>query len=52
MTPSRRDSGSPKAASPETLAAVKARLAKLGEERRAVAERVGRKLGVAPAAPR
>jgi cyclohexyl-isocyanide hydratase len=46
------DSGSPKAASPETLAAVKARLAKLGEERRAVAERVGRKLGVAPAAPR
>ena len=45
------DSGSPKAASPETLAAVKARLAKLGEERRAVAERVGRKLGVAPAAP-
>jgi len=46
------DSGSPKAASPETLAAVKARLAKLGEERRAVAERVGRKLGVAPVAPR
>lgn len=46
------DSGSPKAASPETLAAVKARLAKLGEERRAVAERVGRKLGVAPATPR
>jgi len=46
------DSGSPKAASPETLAAVKARLAKLGEERRAVAERVGRKLGIAPAAPR
>jgi cyclohexyl-isocyanide hydratase len=46
------DSGSPKAASPETLAAVKARLAKLGEERRALAERVVRKLGVAPAAPR
>ena len=44
------DSGSPKAASPQTLAAVKARLAKLGEERRAVAERVGRKLGIAPAA--
>jgi len=46
------DSGSPKAASPETLAAVKARLTKLGEERRAVAERVGRKLGVALVAPR
>jgi hypothetical protein len=27
---------------------VKARLAKLGEERRAVAARVGRKLGTAP----
>jgi cyclohexyl-isocyanide hydratase len=37
-------SGSPKSAAPETLAAVKARLAKLGEERRVVAERVGRKL--------
>jgi cyclohexyl-isocyanide hydratase len=45
------DSGSPNAASPETLAAVQARLAKLNEERRAVAERVGRKLGVAPRAP-
>ena len=42
------DSGSPERASPETLATVKARLAKLGEERRAVAARVGRKLGTAP----
>ena len=40
------DSGSPERAAPETLAAVRARLAKLSEERRAVAERVGRKLGV------
>jgi cyclohexyl-isocyanide hydratase len=38
------NAGSPKTAAPETLAAVKARLAKLGAERRAVAERVGRKL--------
>jgi cyclohexyl-isocyanide hydratase len=43
------DSGSPQKASKETLAAVQARLAKLGEERRAVALRVGRKLGTAPA---
>jgi len=42
------DSGSPERAAPETLATVKARLAKLGEERRAVAARVGRKLGTAP----
>lgn len=42
------DSGSPERASPETLATVKARLAKLGEERRAVAARIGRKLGTAP----
>ena len=42
------DSGSPERASPETLATVKARLARLGEERRAVAARVGRKLGTAP----
>ncbi|MGN6571874.1 MAG: DJ-1/PfpI family protein, partial [Pseudolabrys sp.] len=41
------DSGSPERAAPETLATVKARLAKLGEERRAVAIRVGRKLGTA-----
>jgi len=39
------DSGSPKTAAPETLAALKARLAKLNEERRTVATRVGRKLG-------
>ena len=38
------DSGSPQTAAPETVAAVKARLAKLGAERRALAERVGRKL--------
>ncbi len=37
-------SGSPDAAAPETVAAVKARLARLGEERRALAERVGRRL--------
>jgi cyclohexyl-isocyanide hydratase len=42
------DSGSPKTAAPETLAALKSRLAKLNEERRAVATRVGRKLGTAP----
>jgi cyclohexyl-isocyanide hydratase len=40
------DAGSPKTAAPETLAAVKARLAKLAEERRVTAERVGRKLGL------
>lgn len=43
------DSGSPHTAAPEMVSAVKARLAKLGEERRTVALRVGRKLGVAPA---
>jgi cyclohexyl-isocyanide hydratase len=42
------DSGSPKTAAPETLAALKARLAKLNEERRTVAARVGHKLGTAP----
>ena len=42
------DGGSPKTARPETIAALTARLAKLGEERRAVATRVGRKLGTAP----
>jgi cyclohexyl-isocyanide hydratase len=41
------DSGSPDSARPETLAALKANLAKLTEERRVVAARVGRKLGVA-----
>ena len=41
------DSGSPQTAARETLDALKARLAKLNEERRAVATRVGRKLGTA-----
>jgi cyclohexyl-isocyanide hydratase len=40
------DSGSPKTAARETLDTVKGRLAKLSEERRAVAARVGKKLGV------
>ena len=43
------NSGSPKTAAPETLAALKGRLAKLNGERREVALRVGRKLGVVPA---
>ena len=38
------DSGSPKTASRETLAAVEARLATLAAERRAIAERVGNRL--------
>lgn len=42
------DSGSPNTAKPETVAALKGRLARLGEERRAVAQRVGAKLGVTP----
>jgi len=41
------DSGSPQTAACETLDALKARLAKMNEERRAVATRVGRKLGTA-----
>ena len=40
------NSGSPKTASPATVEAVKARSAKLNEERRTVATRVGKKLGV------
>jgi cyclohexyl-isocyanide hydratase len=40
------NSGSPKTASAELLALVKSRLARLNEERRAVAERVGKKLGL------
>ncbi len=40
------DSGSPQAAAPAILEAVEARLAKLSEERRVVATRVGKKLGV------
>jgi cyclohexyl-isocyanide hydratase len=42
------DSGSPKSARPETIAALSARLSKLNEERRTVATRVGRRLGTAP----
>jgi cyclohexyl-isocyanide hydratase len=40
------NSGSPKTAAAATLQTVKTRLAKLNEERRAVATRVGKKLGV------
>jgi cyclohexyl-isocyanide hydratase len=40
------NSGSPKTASAELLALVKSRLAPLNEQRRTVAERVGKKLGV------
>jgi cyclohexyl-isocyanide hydratase len=40
------DSGSPRTAAPAILEAVKARLAKLNEERREVATRVGKTLGV------
>jgi cyclohexyl-isocyanide hydratase len=40
------NSGSPRTAAPETLAAVRARLAPLNEQRRTVARRVGRNLGV------
>jgi cyclohexyl-isocyanide hydratase len=43
------NSGSPTTAAPEMVAALKARGAKLNEERRAVALRVGHKLGVLPA---
>ena len=45
------NSGSPQTAAPETLSALRTRLARLNEERRAVAARVGQKLGVAPAGP-
>ena len=41
------NSGSPKTALPETLSALMARLSKLNEQRREVALRVGRKLGIA-----
>jgi cyclohexyl-isocyanide hydratase len=40
------NSGSPRTASAEMVALIKSRLAKLNEERRVVAERVGKKLGV------
>lgn len=39
-------SGSPRTAAPETVAKLRSRLAALNEQRRTVAERVGRKLGV------
>lgn len=39
------NSGSPETAAPQTLATLKARLAKLSEERRTVATRVGHRLG-------
>jgi cyclohexyl-isocyanide hydratase len=42
------NSGSPKTASPEMIETIKARTAKLNDERRTVALRVGRKLGVVP----
>jgi len=43
------NSGSPKTASAETLAAIRQRLAPLNQQRWDVASRVGRKLGVTPA---
>jgi cyclohexyl-isocyanide hydratase len=39
-------SGSPRTAAPETVAKLRSRLAALNEQRRMVAERVGRKLGI------
>jgi cyclohexyl-isocyanide hydratase len=39
-------SGSPRTAAPETVAKLRSRLAPLNEQRRTVAERVGRKLGI------
>jgi cyclohexyl-isocyanide hydratase len=39
-------SGSPRTAAPETVARLRSRLAALNDQRRTVAERVGRKLGV------
>ena len=41
------NSGSPKTATPEMLQAVRSRLAALNQQRREVAQRVGKKLGVA-----
>jgi cyclohexyl-isocyanide hydratase len=40
------DSGSPKTASPRLVETLRTRLAKLNQERRTVAERVGRRLGI------
>src|SRR5882724_5108072 len=42
------NSGSPRTASAETLAAIRQRLAPLNQQRQEVATRVGRKLGLAP----
>ena len=42
------NSGSPRTASAATVAALRARLAGLNEQRREVAQRVGKKLGVTP----
>jgi cyclohexyl-isocyanide hydratase len=42
------DSGSPSTASPETVALLRSRGASLNQQRRDLAERVGRKLGVPP----
>lgn len=42
------NSGSPKTATPELLQSIRARLAGLNEQRREVASRVGRKLGIPP----
>ena len=44
------NSGSPKTALPETIATLRTRGAKLNDERRTVATRVGRKLGIVPQA--
>jgi cyclohexyl-isocyanide hydratase len=41
------DSGSPRTAPPDIVEKLRGRLAPLNEERRLVAERVGRKLGLA-----
>jgi cyclohexyl-isocyanide hydratase len=41
-------SGSPRTAAPETVAALETRMAPLKEARRDVAMRVGRKLGITP----
>lgn len=42
------DSGSPRTAPPDMVAAVRRRLAPLNEQRRAMAQRVARRLGIAP----
>ena len=42
------NSGSPQTAAPATVAALRGRLASLNEQRREVAQRVGKKLGIVP----